>query len=116
MVKNKVNRKLGNFRDKVDKTKHPNVLKKSAKSEINEIFQVISDKKLERQGLESQLQKATKFKTSKAIHNKEIGQISSKIKPIRYTEDGLPVYKLEDLKIGQGGGTPDCPFNCECCY
>ncbi|KAL7069125.1 hypothetical protein ACR3K2_03820 [Cryptosporidium serpentis] len=116
MIKNKVNKKLNNFRDKVDKTNRSNVLKKSAKSEINEIFQVISEKKLERQGLESQLKKVTNFKISKAIHNKEIRQVSSKIKPIRYTEDGLPVYKLEDLKIGQGGGTPDCPFDCECCY
>ncbi|KAJ1912247.1 hypothetical protein IWQ60_009752 [Tieghemiomyces parasiticus] len=34
----------------------------------------------------------------------------------RQTEDGLPLFSLDDLKIGQGQDTPDCPFDCECCY
>ncbi|MES1915255.1 MAG: hypothetical protein MHM6MM_007231 [Cercozoa sp. M6MM] len=33
-----------------------------------------------------------------------------------YTNDGLPVYTTTELKIGQGGDTPLCPFDCECCY
>ena len=31
-------------------------------------------------------------------------------------ESGLPVYKAHLLKVGQGGGTPDCPFDCSCCF
>lgn len=29
---------------------------------------------------------------------------------------GLPVYKAHLLKIGEGGGTPLCPFDCDCCF
>jgi len=30
--------------------------------------------------------------------------------------DGWKIYKEEELKIGHGGGTPLCPFDCNCCY
>lgn len=29
---------------------------------------------------------------------------------------GLPVYKYTALLVGDGGGTPLCPFDCECCF
>lgn len=29
---------------------------------------------------------------------------------------GLPVYKAHILKVGEGGGTPLCPFDCDCCF
>ncbi|BGP33405.1 hypothetical protein JCM10296v2_005205 [Rhodotorula toruloides] len=32
------------------------------------------------------------------------------------TEDGLPIYSEAELKIGFGGDTPLCPFDCDCCY
>ncbi|GAA6026699.1 hypothetical protein JCM8202_005620 [Rhodotorula sphaerocarpa] len=32
------------------------------------------------------------------------------------TEDGLPIYSTSELKIGLGGDTPLCPFDCECCF
>jgi hypothetical protein len=33
-------------------------------------------------------------------------------------ESGLPVYKYYDLGIGKpkSGFTPQCPFDCDCCY
>lgn len=31
-------------------------------------------------------------------------------------ETGLPVYKAAALKVGEGGGTPLCPFDCNCCF
>ncbi|SPO25457.1 uncharacterized protein UTRI_03123_B [Ustilago trichophora] len=31
------------------------------------------------------------------------------------TEDGLRIFTAEELKLGQGGDTPDCPFDCQCC-
>ena len=34
----------------------------------------------------------------------------------KMTEDGLPVYKEDELKIGLGKDTEDCPFDCDCCY
>jgi len=30
--------------------------------------------------------------------------------------DGLPIYSLGELKVGQGGDTELCPFDCECCF
>ncbi|KAI9595267.1 hypothetical protein BDF19DRAFT_82501 [Syncephalis fuscata] len=34
----------------------------------------------------------------------------------RYTEDGLPIYDAKLLRIGEGGDTDQCPFDCECCF
>lgn len=34
----------------------------------------------------------------------------------RKVVDGIPVYSPEELGLGaQGGDTPLCPFDCECC-
>lgn len=40
----------------------------------------------------------------------------SKQKSDRFTEDGLPIYKWEEMISQTGGDTPDCPFDCQCCY
>lgn len=32
------------------------------------------------------------------------------------TEDGLPIYTTKELRIGLGGDTDLCPFDCNCCY
>lgn len=32
------------------------------------------------------------------------------------TEDGLPIYTPAELRIGMGGGTDLCPFECNCCF
>ncbi|CAO3616707.1 unnamed protein product [Cunninghamella blakesleeana] len=34
----------------------------------------------------------------------------------RTTDDGYPLYDVKDLKIGEGKDTPDCPFDCQCCF
>jgi hypothetical protein len=35
----------------------------------------------------------------------------------RYTEEGWPIYKEDELKLGNAGGdTALCPFDCECCF
>ena len=31
-------------------------------------------------------------------------------------ESGLPVYKAHLLRVGEGGGTALCPFDCDCCF
>jgi hypothetical protein len=53
-----------------------------------------------------------------------LGRAPKKVKKV----ENLKVYKLEDLNIGKGkylnnfyfiikgGNTPDCPFNCDCCF
>lgn len=30
--------------------------------------------------------------------------------------DGIKVYGEDELKLGTGGGTPLCPFDCACCF
>lgn len=30
--------------------------------------------------------------------------------------DGVKVYSLDELGVGKGGDTPDCPFDCDCCF
>ncbi|KAJ1025248.1 hypothetical protein NDA13_004066 [Ustilago tritici] len=33
------------------------------------------------------------------------------------TEDGLRIFTAAELRLGEGsGGTPDCPFDCQCCF
>jgi hypothetical protein len=32
------------------------------------------------------------------------------------TDDGYFVYKEDELKIGLGKDTQDCPFDCDCCF
>lgn len=33
------------------------------------------------------------------------------------TEDGLRIFTAAELRLGEGqGDTPDCPFDCHCCY
>lgn len=37
--------------------------------------------------------------------------------PLRIDGDsGLPIYSAEQLKMGGGGGTALCPFDCDCCF
>ncbi|KAI5480871.1 DUF1764 family protein [Pseudohyphozyma bogoriensis] len=32
------------------------------------------------------------------------------------TEDGLPIFQISELRIGLGGDTELCPFDCQCCF
>eukprot|EP01086_Lenisia_limosa_P002770 TRINITY_DN16784_c0_g1_i1.p1 TRINITY_DN16784_c0_g1~~TRINITY_DN16784_c0_g1_i1.p1 ORF type:complete len:112 (-),score=38.68 TRINITY_DN16784_c0_g1_i1:27-362(-) len=32
------------------------------------------------------------------------------------TEEGYRIFTEKQLKLGQGGGTKLCPFDCDCCY
>ena len=34
----------------------------------------------------------------------------------KVTADGYKVYSLEELNVGKGGDTADCPFDCDCCF
>lgn len=34
----------------------------------------------------------------------------------RVTKDGYKIYSLEELNVGKGGDTEDCPFDCQCCF
>lgn len=32
------------------------------------------------------------------------------------TEEGYRIFTVEELRLGEGGDTPLCPFDCECCW
>lgn len=34
----------------------------------------------------------------------------------RCTPDGHRIYSAQELRVGQGKGTPACPFDCDCCF
>lgn len=36
--------------------------------------------------------------------------------PRKKTDDGFNIYSQDELRIGLGGDTADCPFDCKCCY
>ena len=70
------------------------------------------------------IKKDKKEKTSTKVERKEKsapGPEKSMKEPKKhanrkYTEEGFKIYSTEELKIGQGGDTADCPFDCECCF
>ncbi len=54
-------------------------------------------------------------KALRRLQRKELRQ--SEPTPARFdSESGLNIYREADLRIGQGGGTADCPFDCNCCF
>ncbi|OII73082.1 uncharacterized protein cubi_02313 [Cryptosporidium ubiquitum] len=79
-----------------------------ATGEINKIFDTIVKKKTvikvnsEIQKQKSKLNKRTKKDSViRSNSNKKLDLRSSNIKPVRYLDDGLPVYRLEDINLGK---------------
>lgn len=33
-----------------------------------------------------------------------------------YTAEGFRIYTAEELNVGKGGSTAECPFDCSCCF
>ena len=54
--------------------------------------------------------------TSIAIDSDFFDSRGLKRKTRALTEDGYPIYTPSELKIGMGGGTDLCPFDCNCCF
>ncbi|KAI5192458.1 hypothetical protein NEMIN01_2022 [Nematocida minor] len=57
---------------------------------------------------------STKEKTKKEMHydirGKEVKAQAT------YTEDGYKIYTEQELNIGKGGQTENCPIDCNCCF
>jgi len=49
-----------------------------------------------------------KFSDSRGKHSQSKNRKTEK--------DWGSVYSPDELKIGEGGDTPDCPFDCKCCF
>uniref|UniRef100_A0A0G4HK08 DUF1764 domain-containing protein n=1 Tax=Chromera velia CCMP2878 TaxID=1169474 RepID=A0A0G4HK08_9ALVE len=108
-------------KDKVSKkassdTKKEKVKKKD-KGELDKLFSGLSKKK-KKKAAEKDSQPSEGVKGSSGGKKpKNIDEdLGLQTKERKYTEEGYPIYTEEELKIGQGGGTPDCPFDCWCCF
>ncbi|KAI8082747.1 uncharacterized protein BX664DRAFT_338974 [Halteromyces radiatus] len=53
--------------------------------------------------------------SSSSIDDDAFGDSRGK-KAKRMTDDGYPLFDVKDLRIGEGKDTPDCPFDCQCCF
>ncbi|CAD6921316.1 unnamed protein product [Tilletia controversa] len=51
-----------------------------------------------------------------AVDEDDLAFADSRGSARKRTEEGFPIYSESELKIGQGGGTPLCPFDCDCCF
>lgn len=90
-----------------------------SKEEIDSIFSKKNKKPVEQENKTKQVIdiKSESFFDTRGRH----------AKPIRYTTDGLPIYKAVDLGISKldekgddvflgPGCTEKCPFECDCCF
>lgn len=77
--------------------------------EIDEIF--AAKKTIKKEDATPQTKPTSKIKKSQLEEDELFN-----LKKSRKTEDGFKIYTKEELKIGLGGDTEDCPFDCTCCY
>ncbi|KAK9274113.1 hypothetical protein L1049_018927 [Liquidambar formosana] len=100
----------------------PSPASKKRGNEIDEIFSAKKRKKREQEKAEKLKEdvseKPKKIKKKKSKGAKEGGFVEPTSRPRKKTEDGLTVYREEELGIGKAdaGGTPLCPFDCSCCF
>jgi hypothetical protein len=84
-------------------------------NEIDDIFGDAMDK-IAKQIKETKASKATEKRAAPATEDDEFFDSRGLLNKKRKKVDGVYVYYLDELGVGQGGGTPDCPFDCKCCY
>jgi hypothetical protein len=51
---------------------------------------------------------------SQTVDDFDVRGDKKKVRPL--TADGLPIFTAEEMAIGRGGDSPDCPFDCNCCF
>ncbi|KAK9840437.1 hypothetical protein WJX74_009945 [Apatococcus lobatus] len=98
------------------------VPQKSARKEIDDLFKRASTKKrgaAAEQDLKTTPAKVQRTKAvPKPLGSKEdlfaTGTATTKLR--RQDDEGLPIYSPEELNLGRGGETGDCPFDCSCCF
>lgn len=104
------------------KSKQPSC---SNTKEIDDIFAAgklkrakVQEKRQAEEAAKEREQKRSEAKRrARDVERMETKRRRNNPKPIRVdAESGLPVYTEEALGIGKGGGTPDCPFDCNCCF
>ena len=97
------------------KRKSEDALKQKSAHDIESIFAKKAAPSVEKPKSETM----KKSQTKKSPHQDDdgFGDTRGLLKQRRpTTEEGYPIYSVEDMKIGRGGDTPDCPFDCDCCF
>ena len=78
------------------------------KTDLDMLFKAKKGKK-KAESKKAEVQKPTKeVKKEKKEKSKE--------KKRKFTAEGYPIYSVDELNIGKGADTPDCPFDCNCCF
>ena len=85
---------------------------KSSKSEIDALFKKV---KKPAKTKPEKIEKTAKPQPKGSAAD-PLGSGMSKGHNRRYTEEGWPIYSEEELNLGKGGETADCPFDCQCCF
>jgi len=89
---------------RIKKAKSDNISKDNSKNEDIDIDAMFDDFK--------------KKKKEKALIEAERKKEEEKNPKRKFTEDGLPIFTEDELKINnpKAGTTPLCPFECDCCF
>ncbi|KCV71890.1 hypothetical protein H696_01299 [Fonticula alba] len=71
-----------------------------------------------KESAETLLKKATGSKTDKTGPDDDgfADSRGSRQQGRSFTEDGYPIYTPDELGLGKGGDTEDCPIDCDCCF
>ncbi|KAJ3321755.1 hypothetical protein HDV06_003904 [Boothiomyces sp. JEL0866] len=101
--------------------KQESKVKKKKKEKEFKIPQPRAKSKLETVGKVETVEFSTKAepKKPKIVDPEDDGTFADSrgSKPRKQTEDGLPIYLDTELNVGlDGGDTPQCPFDCQCCF
>ena len=91
-------------------------------NEIDELFSSFRNAKREKNEMQEISNKKNADQERKRLiamkNKKKENRIINPEAPVHRIDQssGLPVYKAHLLKVGDGGGTPLCPFDCNCCF
>eukprot|EP01128_Nolandella_sp_AFSM9_P004561 TRINITY_DN2062_c0_g1_i1.p1 TRINITY_DN2062_c0_g1~~TRINITY_DN2062_c0_g1_i1.p1 ORF type:complete len:136 (+),score=45.22 TRINITY_DN2062_c0_g1_i1:479-886(+) len=104
------------------KTQQVPTTAKGPKNDIDDIFSSVKktkgtkEKKLTYKERQAKIEEREKKKELRQKDDDFWGDSRGNNSSSRYTEEGYPIFTKEQLKIGEGGDTDLCPFDCKCCF
>lgn len=130
-IETKSNKSSNSTTEKKTKKVHKDCVEVSGVADIDNLFDDLAKDKKEKKRKKEKAEKAEKKKekervdlekrleVEQKVSNRDAnGKIISPYAPVERIDaaTGLPVYKAHLLEVGGGGGTPLCPFDCDCCF
>lgn len=85
-----------------------------AAGDIDDIFKQVRTKEQSTAKPDKKVKLAPKPATFQGSKDDIFG--TGQPKQRRYDAEGLPVYTADELNVGAGGDTDQCPFDCTCCF